>query len=277
MKALFLTWLALIVVCQAEVIRDISYAGDGGHRHQKLDLYLPEEVGEKPKPVFVLIHGGSWSAGDKANSDFIGLKAPWLIKSGYLVASVNYRLSPEVMHPGHIEDVCKAIGWLEKNISLHGGDPQRLYLLGYSASAHLAALAVVDNVRLQEAGVDPSVIRGAVLLDGAGYDIPRLYALLPENSKPQIMYRTAFSDESAKQRDASPVHRMVGEPPPFLILHVAARPSAAFQSRLLAKALTEKGGRAVVTAISGKSHSTINKDCGKPGDPVTEAIEAFLR
>ncbi len=273
---MFLLWLTLALVGQAKVLRDIPYAGKDGHARQKLDLHLPEKTPEKPRPVFILIHGGGWRMGDKANANFAGAKIRWLLDSGYLVVSVNYRLSPEVKHPAHVEDVCKAIAWVQKHVSKHGGDPERLYLLGHSAGAHLAALAAVDAPRLKAAGADPAAIRGAVLLDGAGYDIPRQYPVLREESPIRSMYRQAFTDDPVKQRDASPVHRVAAKPPPFLILHVASRPDAARQARLLARALREKGGHAEIAAIPGKTHATINSDCGKPDDPVTKAIGAFL-
>ncbi len=274
---MLLLWFALALAGQAKVLHDLSYAGKDGHPRQKLDLHLPEKTPEQPRPVFILIHGGGWQAGDKANANFARAKVRWLLDSGYLVASVNYRLSPAVEHPAHVEDVCRAVAWVQKHVSKHGGDPERLYLLGHSAGAHLAALAAVDAPRLKAAGADPASIRGAVLLDGAGYDIPRQYPLLREGSVLQSMYRQAFTDDPAKQRDASPVHRVTAKPPPFLILYVSQRRDAARQARLLAEALREKGGRAEIAAIPGKSHATINADCGKPGDPVTAAIEKFLR
>jgi arylformamidase len=268
--------LSLLLTAHAKVLRDLPYAGKGSHPLQVLDLHVPEERRAKPRPVFLLIHGGGWRTGDKSNKNFAGPKTSWLLDGGYIVASINYRLSPAVKHPAHVEDTCRAIAWLQRHAAGHGGDPQRLYLLGHSAGAHLAALATVDISRLKAAGADPSGIQGVILLDGAGYDIPVQYPSLREGSIMQRMYRDAFTGDPSKQRDASPVHRVTAKPPPFLILHVTRRLDSPRQSRLLAEALRKKGGSAEVVPIPGKSHGSINADCGKPGDPVTLAIAKFL-
>ena len=268
--------LSLILAAHAKVVRDLPYAGKGSHPRQVLDLHVPAEKREKPRPIFILIHGGGWRMGDKSNAHFAEPKTSWLLDGGYLVASINYRLSPAVQHPAHVEDACKAIAWVQQHAADFGGDPRRIYLLGHSAGAHLAALAAVDVARLKAAGANPADIKGVVLLDGAGYDIPQQYPLLREGSMMQKMYRDAFTSDPAKQRDASPVHRVTTKPPPFLILHITRRLDSPRQARLLAEVLREKGGTAEVVPIPGKSHGTINADCGKPGDPVTLAIAKFL-
>ncbi len=275
MKILFLL-LATVALANAEILRDLPYAGKLSRPLQTLDLYLPEVKGPPARPVFILIHGGGWTTGDKANSRFIEPKTSWLLGGGYIVASVNYRLAPAVKHPGQVGDVRTAIAWMQKHAAKYGGDPRRIYLLGHSAGAHLAALAAVDAPRLKAAGADPSGIRGVVLLDGAGYDIPRQYGALREGGVMKKMYRHAFTEDPAQQRDASPAYRVSARPPPFLILHVARRQDSRRQAALLAGALRAKGGSAKVVAVD-KTHATINADCGKPDDPVTRVIAAFLK
>jgi arylformamidase len=274
-KTLFLL-LVLATLAPAKTLRDLPYAGKKSHPYQKLDLFIPDEAAAKPRPVFILIHGGGWAMGDKSTSSFVEPKTTWLMKGGYLVASINYRLAPAAKHPAQVEDVLKSVAWVQKHVDRHGGDPQRIYLLGHSAGAHLAALAAVDSERQKAAGIDPKSIRGVVLLDGAGYDIPRQYPALREGGYMQKIYRHAFTTDPAAQRDASPVHRVTTRPPPFLILHVARRTDSRLQSNLLADALREKGGEAKVIPIPDKTHGTINADCGKKDDPVTDAIGAFL-
>jgi arylformamidase len=268
--------LALMLTAHARVVRDLPYAGKGSGPLRTLDLHVPDQKRDKPRPVFILIHGGGWRTGDKSNSHFAEPKTQWLLEGGYIVASINYRLSPAVQHPAHVEDACQAIAWVQEHAADFGGDAKRIYLLGHSAGAHLAALAAVDVARLKAAGADPSGIKGVVLLDGAGYDIPVQYPFLRDDSVMQKMYRDAFTSDPAKQRDASPVHRVTAKPPPFLILHTTRRLDSPRQSRLLADALRKQGGSAEVVPIPGKNHGTINADCGKPGDPVTLAITRFL-
>jgi acetyl esterase/lipase len=276
---LFLACLAALLPLSAcaEVRRDLPYAGKASGPFRTLDLHVPASKTAGPRPVFILIHGGGWRTGDKSNRNFAEPKTGWLLDQGYIVASINYRLSPKVRHPAHIEDVCSAIAWVQKHIAKSGGDPRRIHLLGHSAGAHLAALAAVDHARLRTAGADPAGIRGVVLLDGAGYDIPHQYAGLRPGSVMQRMYRDAFSEDPARQRDASPALRVEAQAPPFLILHITGRRDSPRQAKRLADALRKKGGIAEIVPVPGKNHGSINADCGKRGDPVTEAIEHFLR
>ena len=276
MKSLLLL-LAFTLASCASTVRDVAYVEEG-HPLQKLDLHLPDGASDESHPVLIAIHGGGWAVGDKGNRTFVQPKTRWLNEQGFIVASINYRLSPAVTHPAHVRDVCQAIGWIGDHIAGHGGDPDQLYLLGHSAGAHLAALAAIDRKRLKAAGADPSAIRGVILLDGAGYHVPRQIhqARLPRIEK---MYCDAFTDEVSSQRDASPtlkVAKFDATPPPFLILHVANRAASKSQSEALAKALRAKGGEVTVLPIAGKNHGTINRDLGKPGDPTTKAVAEFL-
>ena len=268
--------LLLATAAHAKVLRDIPYVKHGDPL-QKLDIHLPDKKPETPRPVLVAIHGGGWSIGDKTNASFIQPKTSWFLDQGFVVVSINYRLSPAVEHPAHIEDVCAAIAWVEKNIGKRGGDPEKIYLLGHSAGAHLAALAAVDRERQKEAGMKPENLKGVILLDGAGYDVPKQMKDGPAIPRLQEMYRDAFTDDPEVQRDASPALRVSSTPPSFLILHVARRQDSRRQSQLLADALESHGGKTTVTAVAGKSHATINRDLGKPGDPTTVAVAAFLK
>lgn len=275
MKRLFVL-LFTCMSCHAKVLRDINYVPNG-HDLQKLDLHLPKKKGDSTAPVLIAIHGGAWAFGDKTNYSFIQPKTRWFNDKGFIVASINYRLSPAVTHPEHIQDVAKAVAWIEDNISKYGGDPKQLYLLGHSAGAHLAALAAVDVVRMQEAGANPNSIRGVILLDGAAYHVPKQVATVWRKDN---LYTKAFTQDAKIQRDASPtlkVTAMKGSPPPFLILHVADRDESKAQSQDFSAAIKAKGGHAQVISVEGKSHATINRDLGKPGDATTRAVNAFLK
>jgi acetyl esterase/lipase len=272
MKSLML--LTLLLVADAADLRDIPYVADADPL-QKLDLHLPEAA-KTLQPVVVAIHGGGWAIGDKKNHSFVQPKTDWFNDHGFIVASVNYRLSPAVKHPVHIEDVCQAIAWIQKHIGKHGGDPNQLYLLGHSAGAHLAALAAVDQKRLKAAGVDPGGIRGAILIDGAAYDVPKQMRTGTPLARKEGMYANAFTLDPDTQKDASPALQVTVKPPPFLILHVKHRADSATQAGTLQRALEAKGGSVTVVPVYGKTHMTINRDFGRIGDPTTKAAATFL-
>lgn len=256
------------------VVPDVAYvAGPKAHRLQRLDVYAPRQGAKHP--VLVFIHGGGWRIGDKRSGAEKGRF--FAAEHGFVVVSVNYRLSPVVQHPEHARDVAAALGWTRRNVADYGGDPERIYLMGHSAGAHLAALAPLHHALLEEQGLPAEgVVRGVILLDGAGYDVrERIEAGRPRARK---IYTGAFGSDPKMWADASPIAHAVSckAPPPFLILYVADRNASRLQSEALAKALRKADGKAWVVGAEGKTHATINREIGKPGDAPTASILRFL-
>ena len=211
---------------------------------------------------------------------------------GYVFVSVNYRLHPAVSYKEQAGDVAQAVRWVHEHVREYGGDPGRIFLMGHSTRAHLAALVGADQRYLESAGLKLSDLSGVVLLDGAGYDIPRQVRLLDgagyDNSRQvrqailsrmKATYTSVFTEDEATQKDASPItHVARGKGvPPFLILHVAHRKDSKAQSEGLAAALREAGVAAQVVPAEGKTHATINQDLGKPDNAPTRAVFDFLR
>jgi acetyl esterase/lipase len=125
---------------------DVEYANLTGFRPLLLDLYL-HDARARPLPLVIWIHGGGWNRGDSRTS---GTYANWpavladLAARGFVVASVNYRLSGEAKFPAQIQDVKAAIRFLRAHAAEYGVDPARVYLWGGSAGGHLAALAATS-------------------------------------------------------------------------------------------------------------------------------------
>jgi acetyl esterase/lipase len=138
---------------------DIPYA-DGPRR--KLDLYLPEQPRDDGKAI-VFFYGGGWREGDKEGVKFVGQA---LAARGVTVIIPNYRLFPEVRFPEFIEDGAKAVRWAVDRI---GAD--KLFIMGHSAGAEIAAMLLVDTPYLKDVGVDRMKLRGLIGLSGP-YDFP---------------------------------------------------------------------------------------------------------
>src|SRR5262249_59688217 len=64
----------------------------------------------------------------------------WLVSRGYVVASINYRLSQHAVFPAQIEDCKAAIRWLRANATKYHYDPDQIGVWGASAGGHLVAL-----------------------------------------------------------------------------------------------------------------------------------------
>jgi acetyl esterase/lipase len=120
----------------APTYQDLAYATISSA--QKLDLYIPT-TGNGPFPVVIMIHGGGFMMGDKA--DGAGLAGvDQLLAADYAVASINYRLSGEAKYPAQINDVKAAVRFLRANATTYNLNPDKFGAWGASAGGSLVAL-----------------------------------------------------------------------------------------------------------------------------------------
>jgi acetyl esterase/lipase len=117
-------------------VRDLSY-GEGPHRN--LDIYHRRDR-RTGAPVVVHFHGGGFHSGNKSREarPLIG----HLVNRGMVCASANYRLRPHVGYDEQLADALAAIAWVRLRVHEYGGDPDRIFLVGSSAGAHLSVDAV---------------------------------------------------------------------------------------------------------------------------------------
>jgi acetyl esterase/lipase len=244
-----------------EVRRDVTYfegPASEAQRH-RLDLYLP--AARNRFPLLLFIHGGAWKSGSK---DLYGYLGRTFAGRGIGVAVANYRLSPAVKHPEHIRDVARAFAWVAHHAADLGTDPARLFLVGHSAGAHLAALLALDPRYLQEQGVSPERICGVVGISGP-------YALAPG------WFNDVFGDDPQRRADAFPLSHVRDHAPPFLLLYAdrdfLGLPAAA---KLLEASLRQHGDTVTLKEIPDRDHITIVSKIAMPGDPTAGAILHFV-
>lgn len=110
-----------------------------------LDIYK-SNINNKPSPVIIYVHGGSWIYGD--NSLPIGLDP--IINAfnerGFTIISVSYELLKEdtpISNP--ISDVKDAIRWVYKNKDEYNFDTDDIGIIGISSGAHLSLLAAYSD------------------------------------------------------------------------------------------------------------------------------------
>ncbi|HEY6563931.1 MAG TPA: alpha/beta hydrolase, partial [Pirellulaceae bacterium] len=211
---------------------DIPYTeGSEAHERQKLDVHGFDEPGDRP--IMVFVHGGGWRFGRK---DHVQGKPTAFHKRNWVFASIDYRMHPEVTYQEQGHDVARAIRLVHDHAREFGGSADKIFLMGHSAGAHLAALVAIDERYLKSAGLSRTDLAGVILLDGAGYDVARQIktSVLPRAKE---LYETVFSRDPERQRDASPIEH-VGDGQgiaPFLLVHVARRPDSRVQAQALAK------------------------------------------
>jgi acetyl esterase/lipase len=140
-----------------KITRDVDYvpgaeSADAGDR---LDVFMPQ--GAQDVPVVVFFHGGELLYGDKSAGETLAAR---LVPHGIGVVSANYRLSPAVMHPAHVQDAAAAVAWVLHNITQYGGDPHNVFVSGHSAGGYLAALLALDDKYLGAHQVAPGDVKG---------------------------------------------------------------------------------------------------------------------
>jgi acetyl esterase/lipase len=245
-----------------EVVPDIAYVeGPDADKKQKLDLYLPK--GQKDVPVFFFIHGGAWRSGDRKLYGALGRN---FARNGVATVIISYRLTPQVQHPGHIQDVAKAFAWTVKNIAKYGGNPSEIFVSGQSAGGHLAALLATNEQYLAAEKLSAKAIKGVVPISGV-----YLFADHP-------MLKGVVGKEPDAYISASPLKQVTGREPPFLIMYADKDfKTCDAVSKAFAEALQAKKVPARVVEIPDRNHiSIIFKMAASAEDPVSQETLKFI-
>lgn len=246
-----------------EVMPDVAYySGPGADTNKnKLDLYLPK--GQKDFPVIFFVHGGAWTSGDRKLYTPLGRL---LAKNGIGAVIISYRLTPQVKHPGHIEDVARAFAWTHANIAKHGGRADQIFVAGHSAGGHLAALLVTNERYLKAHDLTPKAIKGAIPMSG-------VYTIGGGDRMKRV-----FGEGPEVAESASPLRHVTGKEPPFLILYADEDfPGCNRMSEVMAKALKDAKVEAECLSIKDRGHISIMvRLATNETDPATQAILAFV-
>ncbi|MEP6881304.1 MAG: alpha/beta hydrolase [Dokdonella sp.] len=188
-----------------------------------LDIHRPAAATEKP-PIAVFFYGGSWRMGDRKEYAFVGEA---LASQGILTIVPDYRKFPEGRFPDFEFDAAHAVRWVFDHAEELGGDPQKIFVIGHSAGAHIAALLGTDQHYLDSVGLKPKQLAGIVGIAGP-------YDFLPLTDPDLVEVFGEKKDWPASQ----PVNFVDGDEPPFLLLQglgdkvVWPRNSTSLQSRL---------------------------------------------
>ena len=244
--------------------QDIVY---GASARDKLDVYRP--VGATTttalKPVVVFFYGGAWDSGDKGGYMFV---AEALTSRGYVVVVPNYRLYPEITFPAYMDDAALAVKWTFDNIAQHGGDPDKVFTMGHSAGAQLAALVAFDGTYLNKIGSDNRRIRGMISLAG------------PMDFLPLTEAKMEFIFPPPVRAASQPINFITGKEPPALLLHGTADTRVGIHnSRNLATRIAERGGAAETTFYPDMGHVGILLALAAPlrnGKPVLDRVAQFI-
>jgi len=205
--------------------RNVTFARVGG-KTLRLDVTVPSAPapGGGLRPALIQIHGGGWVIGDKREQGIPLLNH--MAAQGWVGFNVNYRLSPGATFPDHLVDLKRGLAWIKEHAAEYGIDPDFVCVTGGSAGGHLTALMglTVDEPQYQP-GFEyaDTTVAAAVPFYGI-YDFtdagvfggePKVFTRFLE----PIVMQAFLADEPEKFRDASPLHHLRADAPPFFVIH----------------------------------------------------------
>jgi acetyl esterase/lipase len=233
--------------------------GQSDEPMHRADIYCPKNANTK-LPGVIMIHGGAWTLGDKANDT---QHAKRLASMGFIVMAINYRLAPKHVYPAQLEDCYLALEWFCNPDHQPDLDVERLGAWGYSAGGHLAGmLATKPKSNLPR-------LRACVV-GAAPCDLTQM----PKDSQLLSGFlggtRAQFPD---RYTDASPVMHVSPDDPPVFLFHGAKDLLVPQGSTVAMQRALEKHQVPVESlVVKDKSHLTTFLD-----KAATERSFAFLK
>ncbi|EAZ02309.1 hypothetical protein EE612_036406 [Oryza sativa] len=246
----------------SQVCRSVVY---GEQPRNRLDLYIPTDR-TALKPVVAFVTGGAWIIGYKGWGALLGRR---LAERGILVACIDYRNFPQGTIGDMVEDASQGIAFVCNNIASYGGDPERIYLVGQSAGAHIAACTLLHQAIKESGEGDASTWSIAQLKAyfgiSGGYNLLNLVDHFHKRGLYRSIFLSIMEGEESLQKFSPLV--MVKDPaarsavsllPRIFLFHGTSDysiPSA--ESEAFFDALQQNGAKADLFLYDGKTHTDL--------------------
>uniref|UniRef100_A0A0D9YC87 protein-S-isoprenylcysteine alpha-carbonyl methylesterase n=2 Tax=Oryza glumipatula TaxID=40148 RepID=A0A0D9YC87_9ORYZ len=245
------------------ILSSIRGRKSSDERNRKgLDLYIPKDI-NRPCPVVAFVTGGAWIIGYKAWGSLLGRR---LAERGIIVACIDYRNFPQGTIGDMVSDASQGISYVCNNIASYGGDPNRIYLVGQSAGAHIAACALIEQAVKESSGqsISWSVTQIKAYFGLSGGIMEGEESL--SRYSPEIVVKQSSSQTIALL-------------PPIVLMHGTedySIPSSASQT--FADVLQQAGAQAKLQLYEGKTHTDIFiQDPLRGGrDPLVEDVLSII-
>lgn len=223
---------------------------------QTYDLHCPPDA--RNVPLLIIVHGGYWRGLDKSLHSFL---VPPYLAAGAAVANINYDLCPAVTVDAIVRQTQAAIAHLAAQAPAFGADPRRIYVLGHSAGAHLAAAAFALP---WDAALGPRPEPAGLVLVSGIYD-------------PEPVLHISVNQEIGMDGAMARRNNLIRQPlrlPAKLLLAVGdAEPDAWIGQTLdFHSACREVGTPTHIMRIAGANHFSILYALAEPGQPLAAAI-----
>ncbi|ERN11275.1 isoprenylcysteine alpha-carbonyl methylesterase ICME [Amborella trichopoda] len=260
-----------------QVRRSVVY---GDQPRNRLDLYLPVNLDE-PKPVVAFVTGGAWIIGYKAWGALLGQE---LAERNVIVACIDYRNFPQGTISDMVKDASQGISFVCQNITDFGGDPNRIFVIGQSAGAHIGACVLLDQA-IKECGEQEdltwsvSQIKAYFGISG-GYNLLSLVDHFHRRGLYRSIFLSIMEGEPSLQRFSPEL--VVQDPamrhaasllPPIVLFHGTKDISIPSQaSKTFADALQQVGAEVKLIIYERKSHTDLFLQ-----DPLRGGSDELLR
>jgi acetyl esterase/lipase len=251
---------SIVITRNVDYVAGTDYAED----KDKLDVFMPPDAAGAP--VIVFFHGGALQQGDKSHGELLAMR---FVPEGVGVVSANYRLSPGVKHPAHIQDATAAFAWVINNIERYGGNPERVFVSGYSAGAYLATLLALDPAHLAAHGLGLDAVRGTIAIS------PFLYVEVTARKRPTTVWG---EDPKAWMNASVTPHIKPGKGPMLLIYADGDAEWRRDQNENFGKAMRSAGNSDIcVMEVTNRAHTTLLTQMNTDDDQIGVLMLRFIR
>lgn len=234
-----------------QTLTNLSYGSDTA---QRMDVYLPAGRTATATKAIIMIHGGAWISGDKADMNpFVPVIKSRL--SEYAIFNLNYRLGvaalpPVNAFPAQENDVKAALAFIAGRAAEYKFNADKTVILGASAGGHLALLQAYKN--------STPKLKAVVDLFGPT-DMAGLYTFYASSPLNQLGLQLLMSGtpttNAASYQSSSPINFVSSSSQPTLILHGTADPVVPYAQSTALKAKLETSGVYVkMVTYTGAGH-----------------------
>ena len=254
-------------IAQSEIAKnqlDLTDCQYGPKSSNTINLFIPKSASrEKPCPLMIFIHGGYWQELSKNESQFSAID---FIKNDIAFAAVDYTLCPEATIQEIINECRLAITWLQLNSNQFNYNPNKIFISGSSAGAHLTAMCALNNNDKINANLEK--IAGVILVSGV-YDLEPIV-------KTTINKAIGMDNNSAIE--ASPLFKDLKNMPDTIIAWGEIETSEfKEQSINFAKALSTNGTKVETLEIRNRNHFDIILDLGNYNEDLGRKVINMIK
>lgn len=264
-------WLHLLGESNPETAVTEHVYATAGTKQLKLDLYRSSKCDDAPRPLILVIHGGSWNGGNRKQLPAVNHH---LANNGYAVASIDYRHAPKWRFPAAVDDVFRALKFLRANAAPLQIDASKVVLIGRSAGGQIALSAAYAQRDSSIEGVVAFYAPTDLVL---GYEKPSRRAVLDSKTVLEDYLGGTPAQKPDVYAAASPASNVNSTTPSTLLIHGSLDPIVwPIHSERLDERLQLARRSHLLLRLPWATHGCDANLSGPSGQLSTYAIDRFL-